>query len=473
METILDDSQSGVATPSPIFEENSTVPSSQADLSWSDINITPRLLKTSYVQESPPERDSLPVSVRTGFDLSGVKRTPGVAPEETVNEHESFNLSFIRATPRSVKKSLFDDSPHPPKMMTSQQQATPSQVFTQQIPQSSSLPLDIGASPKLDFWLLRQNGDNIQVTPNSKKTELFDGSPTENSNSPFEDLKFLNISGAQSRPQEDKDTLEMKPPKAKPSELEIGFSLASPASKPSPVRSPLHPRRTTPEMVGVSNSSHHKLDTTELTERLNRIKHPPSNNDALELQHYESLNHSVARSPNTVVSGGTPTHHSNSVREMVSGSSGICLTPTTTSVTKPALQHNVLSEQRDTPVAPLDVKSPTKLSTGSKNHVLSSSNDVDTSALIQRLNRIKLTQQSAFSTPHYTPLRLPEVCAEDSLPREENAAETPSDASLLASRLDQIKQAQKSQQVTAFVGLLSYNSLQGTHLDLVPIVLRH
>ena len=195
--------------------------------------------------------------------------------------------------------------------------------------------------------------------------------------------------------------------------------------------------------------------------------------DALELQHYESLNHSVARSPNTVVSGGTPTHHSNSVHEMVSGSSGICLTPTTTSVTKPALQHNVLSEQRDTPVAPLDVKPPTKLSTGSKNHVLSSSNDVDTSALIQRLNRIKLTQQSAFSTPHYTPLRLPEVCAEDSLPREENAAETPSDASLLASRLDQIKQAQKSQQVTAFVGLLSYNSLQGTHLDLVPIVLRH
>lgn len=472
METILDDSQSRVATPSPIFEGNSTVSSSQADLSWSDINITPRLLKTCFVQESPPERDSVPVSVGTAFDLSGLKRTPGVAPEEAINEHDSFNLSFIRATPRSVKKAIFDDSPQPPEMMTSQQQATPSQAFTQHIPQSSSLPLDIGASPKLDFWLLRQSGGNIQVTPDSKKTELFDGSPIENSNSPFEDLKFLNISGEQSRPQEDKVKLKMKPPKTKPSELEIGFSLASPANRPSPVRSPLHHRRTTPEMTGVSNSSHHKLDTTELTERLNRIKHPPSNNDDLELQHNESLNRSVARSPNTVVNEGTPTHHSNSVHEMVSGSSGICRTPTTTNVTEPTLQHNILSEQRNTPVAPLDVKPPTKLSAGSKNHVLSSPNDVDTSALIQRLNRIKLTQQS-FSTPHYTPFRLPEVCAEDSLPRDENAAEIPSDASLLASRLDQIKQAQKSQQVNAFVGLLSYNSLQGTHLDLVPIVLRH
>ena len=273
LETILDESP-GSAIPSPAEEKHSTDPSAQAVLSWTDINFTPKLLKTSSFQESPPERDPLSTSLGTGLGFTDVKRTPDVAGDEEFKEPVSFNLSNIEPTPKSVKKSLFEDSPQPQEMLPSKQHAPLSHPFTRQTPESVRLPLVIESSPQLDFWLLPQNKNGnhpgSQATPNAIRTELFDGSPLENGNPSFDDLRFLSISGEQFTSQADKAS----------------------ATQPTPMRSPLS-RHTTPKITAFS--SDHKLDTTELAERLNRIKQAPLERDSWGLQHNTSLKPSTTK----------------------------------------------------------------------------------------------------------------------------------------------------------------------------------
>lgn len=413
LETILDES-TGTASPSP-----AQATSPRADLSWSDVNFTPKSLKTSLFHESPPERDPLSARLDTFLSHTDVKHTSDMAADEGSREPLSFNHSLIQPTPNSVKKSLFEGSPQ------QMQPVTPSHPGTQETPESARVPLDMGPSPQLDFWLLPQNGNlnysGVQTTPNSMKTELLEGTPLENGNSPFGGLGFLSRS----------------------------HEILSPSTtQPTPLKSPFA-RHTTPEIRAVN--SDHKLDTTELAERLNRIKQPSLPSDTWGLQHNTSSNH-VNMSVNTALIGETPSRHANASREVVFDSSGTQPTSSQPShVRQLTPQYAVLSEQRETVVqSPSGVHPTPKPATFFKEtsfqNVSSSSYEVDTSALIQRLNKIKLTQQS-FSTPHYAPSRPIETRLTDSIPRKENVVETGSDTSLLASRLDQIKQAQKSQQV--------------------------
>ena len=427
LETILDESP-GSAIPSPAEEKHSTDPSAQAVLSWTDINFTPKLLKTSSFQESPPERDPLSTSLGTGLGFTDVKRTPDVAGDEEFKEPVSFNLSNIEPTPKSVKKSLFEDSPQPQEMLPSKQHAPLSHPFTRQTPESVRLPLVIESSPQLDFWLLPQNKNGnhpgSQATPNAIRTELFDGSPLENGNPSFDDLRFLSISGEQFTSQADKAS----------------------ATQPTPMRSPLS-RHTTPKITAFS--SDHKLDTTELAERLNRIKQAPLERDSWGLQHNTSLKPSTTKhTPKSADKAvNLQTQNVYATHQKALDSSGAHPSSTFSQPTQQTLQHSIHSEQRETVLTPSGAHPSPKPGTVFKENVSSSSYEVDTSALIQRLNKIKQTQQS-FSAPHFIESISFESRAADSVPRKENDAETASDTSLLASRLDQIKQAQKSQQVT-------------------------
>jgi len=481
LETILDES-TGTATPSPAQEEHSTETSPPADFSWSDINFTPKTLKTSLFQDSPPERDTPSARLGTIHGHTDVKRTPDLAADVgAIREPVSFSHPLIQPTPNSIKKSLFEEFPQPGESLPQKEQGTPCLPGMRQSPDSARVPPAVGPSPQLDFWLRPQDRNldysGIQATPTSVRSELFEGTPLENGNSPFGNFGFLSSTGDQFKPQTDKTKSVEKTSQAEPFSLLLGNTRSPSAVQPSPLRSPLA-RHATPEIRTLN--SDHELDTTELAKRLDKIKQPSLQFDTWGLLNNTSSNNSAAKhtpkSADAALIGDTHSRHVNASREMTLDYPSIQPSPSSTQpshVRELAPPHRIVTEQSETVVTPSGVhytpKSATFRKETSFQNPSPSSYEVDTSALIQRLNKIKLTQQS-FSTPHYTPSRLLETRAAESIHRNENGTEMGSDTSLLASRLDQIKQAQKSQQVIDLSSLFmqTYEGSLTSQSNLLP-----
>lgn len=434
LETILDESTE-TATSSPAKEHHKMEASPQAvtSLTWSDGKFPPYSLRTSLFHETPaPEPGTSLARPSTILDYSDVKLTPNTAA------NESFHRSIVQPTPISVKKSLFEDSPQ-----SQQMPVTPRHPVTQQTPISARAPLSMGPSPQLDFWLAPPDGNldysGVQATPISARTDLFEGTPLESGNSSFNGIEFLGRFGEQVTPETDQATSSAE---ATSQQQRSAMQATSVSVNNSLLRD------RTPEQRAF-NSEFKPVDTTELAERLNRIKQPSLGTSGL--QHNTSIDPlSTKHTPaGTAGIGGRFSQHGSVTREMVFVPSDTY----TTSKTRQLSNFRDLTppngtEQHETILTPSGMH-PTPKPTAffketSFQNVSSSSYEVDTSALIQRLNKIKLTQQS-FTTPHYTPSRPLE--STESIPRSHNVAQTPSDTSLLASRLDQIKQAQKSQQV--------------------------
>ncbi|KAL9987039.1 hypothetical protein ACROYT_G001274 [Oculina patagonica] len=445
LETILDES-GGTATPSPAKENLPVDASPQAvtSLSWTDVKFPPSSLKTSLFHETP-DHDTSAARPSTIDDYSDVKLTSSAA----VNE--SFHHSIAHPTPKSVKKALFEESPQSQEMPFQQQRVTPRHQVTQQTPMSARVPLSIGPSPQLDFWLLPQdrNLDNsgVQATPMSARSALFEGTPAESGNSSFNGIEFLSRFGEQAAPKTDEVTSSVEiTAQPDPFRLQLGDSPAGSAMQPSLLDNPSRePQAFTPELKLV--------DTREFAERLNRIKHSSLQRDTNGLQYNTSIGPLSAQHAPTGVARieGAPSQLDSATRDIGFDLSGARATANSSQLSYTSPQYDTRSEQHETAPTSSNVhtspKPPAFFKETSFQNVSSSSYEVDTSALIQRLNKIKLTQQS-FTTPQYTSSRPLGSRAAESAPRIENVVQTPSDTSLLASRLDQIKQAQKSQQVT-------------------------
>lgn len=443
LETILDESAES-AGPSPVKEEAVT------SLSWSDVRFPPNSLNTSLFHETPPENGTSSALPTTIPDFSDVKITSNPA----VNER--FNHSIAKSTPKSVKKALFEESPQSQEVSSQQQHVTPRHQVTHQTPMSARVPLSMGPSPQLDFWLLPhdRNLDNsgVQATPMSARSDLFEETPLESGNSSFNGIEYLSRFGEQAAPETDEVALSVER-RSQPDlfRLQLGGS---------PVRSEMQPTSESENNSLLPNSYQEQrdytaelklVDTREFVERLNRIKQPSLQRGASGSPHSPSGEQTPA---DTARIRGASTLHDSATREMGFDPSAVLTTPNSSQMsyfgdTRPG--RGTLLEQDETIQSHSSVHQTPKPAAffreTSFQNTSSSSYEVDTSALIQRLNKIKLTQQS-FTTPHYTPSKPLTSQAEESFPGKQNAVQTPSDTSLLASRLDQIKQAQKSQQVS-------------------------
>lgn len=317
LQTILDESTE-TATPSPVRGglSRDTPPPDVSGATYSEGKMSSSPLRTSLVHEKSPERGASSLRLFSSLNHSSDKLA------YSTSVHESFNRTTFQPTPKSVKKSLFEESPQQQETSQHQKKVTPAQPTTSLTTMSDELPLSIGQSPSLEFWLRPQGGYldfNVQETATSPTTDLsLDETPLESGNSSFNGIEFFS----------------------------------------------------------------------RFTEKI------PLNTDKAK----------------TSVRTSQPDNTSSAHASFKSGAF----------VAQTALQN-----------------------------VPSSISEVDTSALIQRLNKIKLTQLS-FSSPHAAPSGPSESHAADNSTnkQDEREGQTPSDSSLLASRLDQIKQAQKSQQVT-------------------------
>lgn len=439
LETILDES-TVTATPSPDQGKHLSDPLPQAELSWSDIKFTPVSIKSPLLSESPPERAPLSIDLDTVLRHTDLKHSPDVAVDDAFTEDVSLNHSFTQPTPRSVKKSLFEDSISPDDNWPQPRQLSSRHEISRETPGSGKAPLALGPSPRLDFWLLPQNGHlshpGVKTTPIPARAGLFEGTSYENGNSPFGGVGYLNSgylkrTAGHFKAQTEKTKSEEGESQAGPLRFDLG-SVLSPATQATPLKSPLA-LHTTPK---IAVSSDHELDTTELAKRLDMINKPTLQHSTWGLQPDSFSTHSETQ------------HTPNSSGKQFSPSSSL-----SSHIRDQTPQDGIPSDQHGTAMTPAvhPIHVTPKQATVPKEtlfqNVASKSNEVDTSALIQRLNRIKLTQQS-FSTPHFTSSRNVEATVSGSTPRKENVADTATDTSLLASRLDQIKQAQKSQQVT-------------------------
>ena len=316
-QTILDESTE-TSTPSPVRGglSRDTPPPDVSGATYSEGKMSSSPLRTSLVHEKSPERGASSLRLFSSLNHSSDKLA------YSTSVHESFNRTTFQPTPKSVKKSLFEESPLQQETSQHQKKVTPAQPTTSLTTMSDELPLSIGQSPSLEFWLRPQGGYldfNVQETATSPTTDLsLDETPLESGNSSFNGIEFFS----------------------------------------------------------------------RFTEKI------PLNTDKAK----------------TSVRTSQPDNTSSAHASSKSGAF----------VAQTALQN-----------------------------VPSSISEVDTSALIQRLNKIKLTQLS-FSSPHAAPSGPSESHAVDNSTskQDEREGQTPSDSSLLASRLDQIKQAQKSQQVT-------------------------
>lgn len=419
LETILDASTE-TATPSPAKEEEAS-PQGVSSFSCSDVKFPSSSLKTSLFHETPnhgtPSARPSTVGEHSDVKLTNVAAVNG-----------SFNSAIAQPTPQSVKKALFEGSPRSQEM-SFQQRVTPMHQVTQQTPMSARLPLSVGPSPQLDFWLLPQDRNledtGAQVTPMSARSALFEGTPLESNNSSFNGIEFLSRFSEQVEPTREEATSSVKITQPDPFRLQLYHSPAGLAMQTTSVNN--SPLESSFREQQVLNPELKFVDTREFTERLDRIKQPPLQSGGDGLQHNTSIDHFSAK-------------HAPSGAAQIGGMPSQLDTASQLAFTSPRYER--LSEQHKTNVHP--TRKPTAFF--KETSTSSSSHEVDTSALIQRLNKIKLTQQS-FTTPQYTPSRPLGSRAAESVPRMENVVQTPSDTSLLASRLDQIKQAQKSQQV--------------------------
>ncbi|XP_068694328.1 uncharacterized protein [Montipora foliosa] len=421
LETILDES-TVTTTPSSVQEKPPTERSPQANLSWSDIICRPRLPSTSQNKEllSAQDPPSVPVdAVGSHFDIHNI-------PDGQYRNSVSFHHLSNGTTPGTVKKYLFEGSFEQGDSLRQQPQTISSHMFPPRTPKAASVPLVTGSSPQLDFWLLPQSS-NLNLsghkdTPTSVGIERHDATSL-NGNSPFSGLRFHGGISAQFTGQGEKPTPEGRAGDVEPVHLESGSTLY-------------------PTGIPCANPN-----TRESAERLNAIQQPWIQRDRWGLHQNSSANRSATKNSlnpvDPALTGGSPLLHlhvTDATDVTASGknpfassteasygeglhvldgtSSGLpetFLTP----ATHPTPSHSLVSKQ------------------SAFENASSSSYDVDTSALIERLNKIKLRQQS-ISSPH------------DKLSRSFEASEaaTASDTSLLASRLDQIKQARNSQQVT-------------------------
>ena len=457
LETILDESAGSVDSASPVKERVSTESSPQAvtSLGWSDIKFPPNSLRTSLFNETPLEHSASSAPSNTNPDVSDVKLNPNAAVNERLNH------SIAQRTPKSIKKALFEGSPQSPEMPSQQQHVTPRFHVTQQTPMSARVPLSMGPSPQLDFWLLPQdrNVDNSggQATPMSARSDLFEETPLESGNSSFNGIEYLSRFGEQTAPETDVIPLSVETrSQPDPFRLQRGGS---------PAHSALPPRSESVNDSLLSNSppelrdytAELKLvDTREFIERLNRIKQPSLQHETNASPHSPLIDPHLAKQMpvDTAGIGGTASLLHSATREMGIDPLAVHTTPNSSQMSNfgdTRLGRGTLLEQDETIQSHSSVHQTPKpaafFKETSYQSASSSSYEVDTSALIHRLNKIKLTQQS-FTTPHYTPSKPVASQAEEDFHGEQNGLQTSTDTSLLASRLDQIKQAQKSQQVS-------------------------
>ena len=432
LETILDESAES-ASSSPSKEEAVT------SLSWSDIKFPPDSLSTSLFHDTPPENATSSALPTTIPDFSAV------------NEH--FNHSTAQPTPKSVKKALFEESPQSQELSSQQQHATPRYQVTHQTPMSASVPLAIGPSPQLDFWLLPQDrnleNSSVQARPMSARSDLFEETPLGSGNSSFNGIEYLRRFGEQAAHETDEVGLSVETTsQPDPFRLQLGGSPACSAIQPAS-------QSGNNSFLPNSYQEHQDytrelkpVDTREFVERLNRTKQPSLQRGANGSPHSPSGEQTPA---DTARIGETSSLLDSATREIGFDPSAALTTPYSGQMSYTRPGRGTLLEQDETIQSHSSVHQTPKPAAFFKEtsfqNTSSSSYEVDTSALIQRLNKIKLTQQS-FTTPHYTPSRPLASQAEESFPGKQNGAQTPSDTSLLASRLDQIKQAQKSQQVS-------------------------
>lgn len=315
LQAILDESTE-TTTSNPVRGGLSRVipPRDVSGLLYSEGKISSSPLRTSLVHEKTPELDTSSLRPFSSLNHSSDK------PAYSTSAHESFNRIMFQPTPKSVTKSLFEESP-PQEMPQQQNEAAPAHPTTHLTAMSDEMPLSMRQSPSLEFWLRPQGGNldvDVHEEATSPRTDLSpDETPVESGNSSFNGIEFFSR-----------------------------FSEKIPLN-------------TDKARSVVRTSQSHNTSGARASTKLGAI------------------------------------------------------------VTHTAFQN-----------------------------VPSSASEVDTSALIQRLNKIKLTQLS-LSSPRLAPSGLSESHAADSSTSEqdERRGQTP-DSSLFASRLDQIKQAQKSQQVT-------------------------
>lgn len=448
LETILDESAESA---SPVKECLSTesLPQAVTSLSWSDVRFPPNSLGTSLFNETPLEHGASSALSNTNPDVSDVKLNPNAAVNERLNH------SIAQRTPKSIKKALFEGSPQSPEMPSQQQHVTPRFHVTQQTPMSARVPLSMGPSPQLDFWLLPQdrNLDNSggQATPMSARSDLFEETPLESGNSSFNGIEYLSRFGEQAAP----ETVETRS-QLDPFRLQRGGSPAPSALQPTSESVNDSLLSNSPQEMRDYTAELKLVDTREFIERLNRIKQP-------SLQHGTNASplsplidpHLAKQMPaDTARIGGTSSLLHSATREMGIDPLAVYTTPNSSQMSNfgdTRLGRGTLLEQDETILSHSSVHQTPKpaafFKETSYQSASFSSYEVDTSALIHRLNKIKLTQQS-FTTPQYTPSKPVASQAEEGFHGKQNGLQTSSDTSLLASRLDQIKQAQKSQQVS-------------------------
>ena len=412
LEAIIDESTS------PTREKPSTDRSPQADLSWSDIICTPRLHTTPMNIELP---------------LSAISHT-GV---NSIGDDLPGNDSFIQLSPKLATHS--QSAEH----LKQQKHVISPHGFPPRTPESRRTPVVTGSSPQLDSWLLPQNGNSStsrdKALPLSVGLPSSEGTPS-NDKSPFRGLGFLSGTRKPFTSQTEKHFLEGRAADANGLQFERS-SQQSP--RVVPLSSPLI-EHTTPERRDFNFD--HVLDTKELSERLSTIKETSAQRDSRALG---DNNSSAKPTPNmdtlnyadTSVARGAPLWHIPNTTDVNSSGKN----PLASSTKGPHfeglnVQTRIMSGLPETFLTPTKHHTSDRssfLKQGTLENVSSTSFDIDTSTLIQRLNTIKLRQQS-FSTPLTEPTRTFESSEPAPVSR----------TSLLVNRLDQIKQAQNSQQVS-------------------------
>ena len=404
LETILDES-TVTTTPSSVQEKPPTERSPQANLSWSDIICRPRLPSTSQNMEllSAQDPPSVPVdAVGSHFDIHNI-------PDGQYRNSVSFHHLSNGTTPGTVKKSLFEGSFEQGENLLQQPQTISTRMFPPRTPKAASVPLVTGSSPQLDFWLLPQSS-NLSGHKDTPTSVGLSG------------LRFHGGISAQFTGQVEKPTPEGRAGDVEPIHLESGSTLyptgipcASPPNTRESAENAIKQPWIQRDRWGLHQNSSANRSATKNT--LNPVDPALTGGSPLLHLHMTDATDVTASGKNPFASS-TEASYGEGLHVLDGTSSGL---PETflTRATHPTPNHSLVSKQ------------------SAFENASSSSYDVDTFALIERLNKIKLRQQS-FSSPH------------DKLSRSFEASEaaTASDTSLLASRLDQIKQARNSQQVT-------------------------
>ena len=465
LETILDESAESVSLSPDKDLSIGTSPHAVTSLSWSDVKFPPNSFSTSLFHETPPEHGASSLLPNTIPDFSDVKITPYPAG------NERFNHSIAQPTPKSVKKALFEKSPKSQDMTLQEQHGTPRYQVTQQTPMSARAPLSMGPSPQLDFWLLPQsrNLDNsgVQARPMSARSDLFEETSLGSGNSSFNGIEYLSRFGEQAvRPEADEALSVETRSQADLFPLQLGGSPALPATQPTSESGNNLPLPNSYQDQRDYTAELKLVDPREYVERLNRIKQPSLQRGTNGSPHGPS----GKQTPAWI--GGTSSLRGNATPEMGFNPSAARTTPNSRQMSYSGdtrTGRGTLSGQDKTIKSQSSVHQtpkPAALETSFQN-TSSSSYEVETSALIERLNKIKLTQQS-FTTRHYTPSKPLGSQAKESFSGKQNGVQTPSDTLLLASRLDQIKQAQKSQQVSTganiYLSIAKNTSTETLHL---------